>query len=76
MSVIGRMFCLLWAVTVLFDQRVLLGLSVSCALTVHVIYLPVFASVFWGASAFNGDLNQWDVAKVTDMSSSKSIRIV
>ncbi len=28
------------------------------------------------SSAFNGDLNQWDVAKVTLMESSKSIRIV
>jgi hypothetical protein len=43
---------------------------------VHVIGLFVLATVFWGASAFNGDLNQWDVAKVTIMLSSKSIRIV
>jgi surface protein len=48
----------------------------SCALTVHVIGLLVFATVFYEAFAFNGDLNQWDVAKVTDMSNSKSIRIV
>ena len=34
------------------------------------------ATVFYDASSFNGDLNQWDVAKVTDMSWSKSIRIV
>ena len=34
------------------------------------------ATVFFDASAFNGDLNQWDVAKVTTMSSSKSTRIV
>jgi surface protein len=33
------------------------------------------ATVFSGASAFNGDLNQWDVAKVTTMAASKSIRI-
>jgi surface protein len=33
-------------------------------------------TVFWGASAFNGDLSQWDVAKVTSMSESKSIRVV
>jgi surface protein len=32
--------------------------------------------VFGYASAFNGDLNQWDVAKVADMHYSKSIRIV
>ena len=35
-----------------------------------------FATVFSGASAFNGDLSQWDVAKVTSMSYSKSISIL
>ncbi len=34
------------------------------------------ATVFRFASAFNGDLSQWDVATVTSMSRSKSIRIV
>jgi hypothetical protein len=34
------------------------------------------ATVFSDAYAFNGDLNQWDVAKVADMSGSKSLRIV
>ncbi len=34
------------------------------------------AIVFYLASSFNGNLNQWDVAKVSDMSYSKSIRIV
>ncbi len=33
------------------------------------------ATVFAYTSAFNGNLNQWDVATVTTMSSSKSIRI-
>ena len=33
-------------------------------------------TVFLKASAFNGDLSQWDVAKVTSMYESKSIRIV
>ncbi len=51
-------------------------LSCSCALTVHVISLLVFATVFLQASAFNGDLNQWDVASVTTMFGSKSIRVV
>jgi surface protein len=32
--------------------------------------------VFEDASAFNEDLSQWDVAKVTTMGRSKSIRIV
>ena len=34
------------------------------------------ATVFWGASAFDGDLSQWDVASVTDMTGSKSTLIV
>jgi hypothetical protein len=34
------------------------------------------ATVFQDASAFNGVLNRWDVAKVTTMSDSKSVRIV
>ena len=34
------------------------------------------ATVFVGASVFNGDLNQWDVAKVTNMYASKSTHIV
>ena len=34
------------------------------------------ATVFGDATKFNGDLNQWDVAKVTAMSASKLIRLV
>jgi hypothetical protein len=64
------MFGLLWAVTVLFDPRVL-----PSAFLVYVIGLLVFATVFRSASAFNGDLNQWDVASAS-MYQSKSIRIV
>ncbi len=33
------------------------------------------ATVFLSASAFNGDLNKWDVSKVTTIYSSKSIRV-
>jgi surface protein len=36
----------------------------------------LFATVFLYASAFNGDLNQWNVATVTDMSGSKSLSIL
>ena len=36
----------------------------------------LLATVFHSASAFNGNVNQWDVAKVTTMSYSKSICIV
>ena len=32
-----RMFCLLWAVAVLFNQRVLPSAFCSCALTAHVM---------------------------------------
>ena len=32
-------------------------------------------TVFAGSSTFDGDLSKWDVAKVTRMSDSKSIRI-
>ena len=34
------------------------------------------ATVFYQASVFNGDLSQWDVAKVTTMRTSKLIRIL
>ncbi len=51
----------------------------SCALNVNVIGLFFIATVFiclGEDSDFNGDLNLWDVAKVTDMFASKSISIV
>jgi hypothetical protein len=41
-----------------------------------VIVFFLAAGVFYQASAFNGDLNQWNVAKVSTMQNSKSIRIV
>ncbi len=69
-----RMFCLLGAVTVFWSEffRPLFFLRVDCEWN-----QPSFlAIVFNGAIAFNGDLNQWDVAKVTTMAASKSIRIV
>ncbi len=46
------------------------------ALTVNVIGLLFFVTVFRSASVFNGDLSQWDVAKVTNMNESKSIIIL
>jgi surface protein len=59
-----------------FDQ----GSSVFCLLFLCVdceCHRPSFlVAVFEEAFAFNGDLNEWDVAKVTDMSYSKSIRIL
>ena len=59
----------------------------SCALCVNVIGLLFLAAVFYKASqlwVFNepsaastcGDISMWDVAKVTDMSQSKSIRML
>jgi surface protein len=64
--------CLFWTVTV-FDQCFfrLLFLNVDCDCNRSSVHPTVFNS----ASAFNGDLNQWDVAKVTTMKGGKSIRI-
>jgi hypothetical protein len=58
-----------WLANVLVDEM-------SRFLAVHVIGLLVFATVFDSASAFNGDLNQWNVASVTTIHYSKSIAIV
>ncbi len=58
----------------IFDQRS--SAYFSCASTVNVIGLLFLATVFVYGFAFNGDLNSWDVAKVTTMDSSTSIRIV
>ncbi len=52
--------CPLWAVTVFWS-----------GLTVNVIGLPCLAKVFYEASVFNGDLNQWDVVGVTTTQFSK-----
>ncbi len=63
---------LLWAVKIFwsgFFRLLFLRVDYECN-------RPSFhVTVFQSASAFNGDLNQWDVATVTDMSYSKSIRI-
>ncbi len=48
----------------------------SCAFDCECIRPSVVATVFDWAEAFNGDLNKWDVAKVSDMRRSKSIRVV
>jgi surface protein len=58
-----------------FDQGSsfrLLFLRVDCECN----RLFLLVTVFFYASAFNGDLSQWDVAAVTDMGYSKSIRIL
>ena len=74
MYVIWRMFAF-FGVFEYFDQGSsfrLLFLRVDCECN-----RPFFlATVFYSASAFNGDINQWDVAKVTTMYQSKSIRIL
>jgi hypothetical protein len=36
----------------------------------------LLATVFYSASAFNRDLNQWNVATLTDMTGSKSLSIL
>ncbi len=48
----------------------------SCAFDCECNRPSVVATVFDLAEAFNGDLNKWDVAKVTKMDRSKSIRVV
>jgi surface protein len=50
----------------------LIFLRVDCECNRPSFLVTVFAD----ASAFNGDLSRWDVAKVTDMYRSKSICIV
>ncbi len=62
----------LWSdVCILKNVGCLLFLRVDCECN-----RPSFlAAVFRSVSAFNSDLNQWDVAKVTTMQSSKPIRI-
>jgi hypothetical protein len=57
-----------------FDQ--VSSAFLSCAFDCECNRPSVVATVFDEASSFNGDLNYWDVATVTDMSFSKSIRIV
>jgi hypothetical protein len=63
--------CLVWAVAVFsYWFFRLLFLRVDCECN----RFSCLAIVFYQASNFNGDLNQWDVAKVIDMFDSKSIR--
>jgi surface protein len=40
------------------------------------MYVISFLATVFEASAFNRDLSHWDVAKVNNMLSSKSIRIL
>jgi hypothetical protein len=57
-----------------FDQGSsfrLLFLRVNCECN----WPSFLATVFYQASDFNGNLDQWDVAKVFNMQESKSIRI-
>ncbi len=79
---VGKRY-VIWRVFAFFRLSTLFWISdlssafFSCALTLNVIGLFFFfATVFDSSSAFNGDLNQWDVAKVTTMVLSKSIRIM
>ncbi len=68
MYVIWRNFRLLWAVTVLWSGFFcLLYLRVDCECK-----WPSFLATVFRDSYFNGDLSQWNVAKVTTMEYSKS----
>jgi hypothetical protein len=65
--------CLLCAVAVFWSGfNCLLFLHVDCECNRP----SCLATVFSNACAFNGDLNQWNVATVTAMSTSKSVRIL
>ena len=71
--IILKNVCLLWAVTVLRSGFFrLLFLRVDCECN----WPSFLATVFYQAYAFNGDVNQWDVANVNTMYQSKSIRIL
>ncbi len=48
----------------------------SCALSCECNRPFFLATAFNNAMTFNGDLNQWDVSNVTDMSASKSVCIL
>ncbi len=64
--------CLFWAVWVFWSRFFcLLFLRVDCECN-----WPFHATAFKSASAFNGDLNQWDVGEVATMLASKSIRML
>ena len=63
----------MWCLSILI--RVVFHLSYLTRRRVNVIGLLFLATVFYLASTFNGDLKQWDVAKVTSMYASKSIRM-
>ncbi len=61
------------------------GLTVNIIALIVMLFLRVdcehnrpsfLATVFQSASAFNGDVNQWNVANVNNMQNSKSILIV
>jgi hypothetical protein len=58
-----------------FVIRVVFRLSVNACWLANLICLFFPATVFY-LSVFNGDLSQWDVAKVTEMGYSKSMRSV
>ena len=57
-------------------MRVVFHLSFLARGRVNVIGLNFLATVFYSASTFNGDQKQWDVAEVTNMYGSKSIRML
>ncbi len=46
------------------------------SILMRVLPPSFLATVFEADSAFNGDLSKWNVAKVTNMQLSKSIRIM
>ncbi len=74
--VVWRMCCFRWAVREYFDQGSLPSAFLFLRVDCECNRPSIFATAFYRAYAFNGNLNQWDVAKVTCMIESKSICIV
>jgi hypothetical protein len=61
----------------LSDSCHLRALRQGCYSILIIVLPPSFlVTVFDRAVVFNGDLSQWDVASVTRMPASKSIRVV
>ena len=64
-----------WMVAIIFFTRIqvsLINLDVyDCLILTHVFVSRYFQRMFQGASEFNGDMSNWNVANVGDMTVSR-----
>ena len=64
-----------WMVAIIFFTRIqvsLINLDVyDCLIHTHVFVSRYFQRMFQGASEFNGDMSNWNVANVGDMTVSR-----